>query len=301
MRVRSRAAPLLPWFALWAAACHVAEPPRVATGDVVPQALLAAEFPAAKALLAGYVDGSADATWQVGDAVLYGLRLQRDGVEQRWLLSLVVDELAPPVPPRVWTFEVDGTDQRFESSLCRVTACVYDGDGRELARSQPLVPQQFLARGFASVCATTWAARRAGGKPPAARDVAAGVVSAVALLETVRQDRALAPVLWAVVDKPSLWSVIGNLGATVLVRPHLDRFVPCATPNPAMPFGSAWRVPMSLFVNDQPALEAELVVADSTPPFAVGAGVLAAVARHPTRPDVRCEMLLLGAGRTAAR
>lgn len=301
MRRRWLVGQALAMVAFAAAGCQVAEPPRVATGEAATEPLLAAEFPAAKGLLAGYAEGRAEAAWRVGDAVLYGLRLHRDGTEQRWLLSLVVDDLAPPVPRRVWTLEVDGQDQRFESTLCRVTAIVYDADGHELARSQPLVPQQFLSEGFASVCATTWAARRAAGKPPAARDVAAGVVSAVALLETVRQDRALAPVLWAVVDKPSFWSVLGNLGATVLVRPHLDRFVPCATPSPAMPFGSAWRVPMSLFVNDQPALEAELVVAHPAPPFAVGAGVLAAVARHPTRADVRCEMLLLGAGRAVGR
>lgn len=289
------------WLALaWlvgAAACHVAEPPRVATGELAPASLLATEFPAARTLLAGYVDGSAEGTWRVGDTLLYGLRLQRGGEEQRWILSLAVEDLVPEVAPRVWTFDVDGKDERFESSLCRVAAVVYDANGQELARSQPLVPQQFLASGFAAVSAATWAARRNGGRPPLARDVAAGVVSAVALLETVRQDPALAPVLWAVVDKPSLWSVLGHFGATVLVRPHLDRIVPCATPSPAMPFGGAWRVPMSLFVNDQPALATELVVAEPAPPFAVGAGVLAAVARHPTRPDVRCEMLLLAAGR----
>lgn len=271
-----------------------------------PASLSPAEFPGAARLLDGFSPFTFASEWVPGDAVLYGLRLRKGDQRQRWLLHLRLDEVEVAMPPLVWQLQVNGEPQRFQSTRSRVTATVADAEGHVLGSSSPLMPRDFLARGLANACAQVRAESRFGRwpaerqeeqEPGQERQLAEAVVSAMALLDTVRGDPQLSPILWQVVQRPSLWSVIGSLGVSVVVEPHFQRAVETVPPIAEMPHGAAWRLPIELFVNGAPALVAELLVGTSRPPFAVGGGILGAVARHPSDPDLEFEVLLLAACR----
>ncbi|MCA8964910.1 MAG: hypothetical protein H6838_11270 [Planctomycetes bacterium] len=291
---------------LLVSACAGAPNVNLAPG---PASLTAAEFPGAARLLDGFSPFTFASEWVPGDTVLYGLRLRRGDQQQRWLLRLHLDEVDAGGAPLRWDLQVNGGLQRFESALSRVTATVADADGNVLGGSRPQMPRDFLARGFAPACEQVRAYREDHPEAEAgqgfyegvdARLLAEAVVSAMALLDTVRNDPLLSPILWQVVQRPSLLSVIGNLGVSVVVQPRFLRATETVPPISEMPHGAVWRVPIDLFVNDAPALVAELVVGTSLPPFGVGGGILAAIARHPSDPEVEFEVLLLAARRGAA-
>jgi hypothetical protein len=290
----------------------------------------AADFAGADRTLTGFDAAVPGGDWRAGDEVLFGLRLARDGACRHWLLHLrLVEPVArargggadgagggAALPPFDWPLRVNGVDTVFASTACRVVATVADADGSVLGRSEPLLPRDFLAGGFADACRLV-AARRA---QRAEHDAAAGTggnggrdggdafyrgvdvlpfaratVAAVALLRVVEEDGVLAPLLWHVVERPSLWSVVTALGVRVLLRPRFHAAEP--SPSPVAAAGPAWRVPMTLVVNDAPALLTELYVVPSAPPFALCGGIVAAMARHPTDPTLEFSLLLLAARR----
>lgn len=276
-----------------------------------PATVTADEFPGAARLLEGFSPLVYGDEWSAGDAVLYGLRLRRGAELQHWLLHLRLDEPLLPTQPLVWNLQVNGEAQQFESRLAQVTATVADKDGHVLGTTTPSMPRDFLAQGIWEACAriprdsgaltSTDGAQVAGAAAAGAeaRRLAEAVVCAMALLDTVRGDPLLSPILWSVVEKPSIWSVISNLGVAVVVQPRFRQAREVAPPLSKMPHVKAWRVPIDLFVNEVPALVAELVVGASLPPFGVGGGILGAVARHPSDPEVEFEILLLAARRGA--
>jgi hypothetical protein len=327
--------------ALLATACAAPRPELrlpVASGFAT-----AADFPAAAALLAGFDAPAApgDDAWRAGDEVLYGLRLVRGDTVRHWLLHLRLTEPAAiaragdagaerdPLPPVDWSLRVNGVATPFTSARCRVLATVMDEHGTAIGRSEPLLPRDFLAHGFARACelvgerraalaATTPAAGGEPGDPNASADggdggtdgddgfyrgldvqpFARATVAAVALLQVVQEDDVLAPLLWQVVEAPSVWSVLTGLGVRVMLRP---RFHAAETmPSPAQPDRACWRVPMRLFVNDSLALLCDVCAVPSAPPFALCGGIVAALARHPTDPGVAFSLVLLGARRGPA-
>lgn len=308
--------------ALAAAGCRTGGPELRVVG---PASFAAPEdFPGAAVLLtpapapSPAADADADPPgerWLAGDEVLFGLRLERAGTRRHWLLHLRLTEpfaVARPgeddagrtrLPPVTWWLRVNGVETPFVSAQCRVLATVADEHGNVLERSEPLLPRDFLARGFAEACELV-AQRRlaaAGADFYRAADVqpfAQATVAAIALLEVVQADAVLAPLLWHVVDRPSIWSVVTNLGVEVTVRPRFHAAEPA--PSPAAVGPSTWRVPMALLVNGDNALLADLYVAPSAPPLALCGGVVAALARHPSDPGLEFSLVLLGARRGTA-
>lgn len=101
-------------------------------------------------------------------------------------------------------------------------------------------------------------------------------------------------VLEPILQKPSLWSVAGNLGVHTnfeygwqMVR-VLD--------SPPLPLSAPVHVlPVRLALNGQPALQASLAVTDTRPPLRNSAGIVALVAEHPTDGDRRLFLRLLAA------
>jgi hypothetical protein len=308
---------------VWLAACQ-ARPVAEVGAEVLPGLPLAAAFPGAAAMLAGFDPPAAAAPWRAGDEVLFGLRLRRDGRERHWLLHLRLTEpaalgragegapLLSPLPPVDWSMRVNGEDRSFASARCRAIATVADADGHVLGRSEPLLPRDFLAGGFARACELVALRRQ---NLPAGQAVvgdtfyrdldlqpfAEATVAAVALLQVVQEDDVLAPLLWEVVDKPSVWSVVSHLGARVTLRPRFHAAVLMASPVATAPV--AWRVPLDLVVNDQEALHTELFVAPAARPLALCGGVVGAAARHPREEGREFAIVLLAArcGRPAAR
>lgn len=293
------------------AACHAAPGPEVrfaAVGDLPPPAA----FPGAADILRGADAVEPASRWCAGDEVLFGLRLRRGDRVRHWLLHLRLtepvaiaragDDVPPPdaLPPVLWTLRVNDEERSFLSARCRVLATVYDAAGTVLGRTEPLLPRDFLDRGFTRACELV-AAQRADGpadgvlrhRPFDVHPYAEATVAAMALLQVVQEDAVLAPLLWEVVEKPSWWSIVRHLGARVVVRPDFQAAEAVASPVAAGEV--AWRVPLELSVHDQPVLHSDLFVVGAARPFALCGGVVGAVARHPSDPGRELSMVLLAA------
>jgi hypothetical protein len=271
-------------------------------------------------VLSGFDALASDAEWRAGDEVLFGLRLRRGRSAQHWLLHLRVTEpvaiarandevpRGSHLPPVEWTIRINGEAQGFSSARCRTIATVLDADGNVLGRTEPELPRDFLGNGFGRACELVeqGAQRRERGDRVAAfyrgldmRPFSEATVTAVALLQVVQDDDVLSPLLWQVIERPSVWSVVTNLGARVILRPrfHAAVEVPSAVPAVAP---TAWQVPMTLLVNDETALLMDRFVTPSAPPVSLCGGVLGASARHPRDADVEFSLLLLAARRGPA-
>jgi hypothetical protein len=268
-----------------------------------------AAFPAPPYLLAGFDVGDHDGEWRPGDSVLYGLRLNRNGDVRHWLLRLELcepearDDDGAELAPIEWSIRINGELQQFASRQCRMVATVMDEHGAVLGRTEPALPRDFLERGLADACrlvqSRSMRGRRHGRLAHVdVRPLAEATVSAVALLQIVQHDDVLAPLLWEVIERPSLWSVVSHLGARVVLRPRFHALTDMLSPVPELCV-PAWRLPLTLDVNDDPALQVELFVADPTPPFALCGGVLGATARHPSQPGLEFSLLLLSGQRGA--
>lgn len=293
-------------------ACHAPATPDLAVTAPLAEIDLA-DFPVPGHLLRGFDERQPAGPFQIGDEVLLGLRLRKALEVRNWLLQLRVievtalDALGQPLKPVTWSLRINGEPQQFASQVCRVEVIVMDEHGIELGRSQPCLPSDFLSRGIASACRLVHSRSKRGSvrrrlldqprnQQPDLRPLAEATVAAVALLQVVQADSVLAPILWQIIEKPSLWSVVANMGAKVMLRPsfHLVTSADSPVPNLSEP---TWRLPLALDVNQQPALNFDLLITDSTPPFALVGGLLGATASHPTDTSRELSMLLLSARR----
>lgn len=323
-RTPSRAAALAGLFAGAWSACATA-PPAVAT-QAVP-GWPANDFPGASALLSGFdpiVDRSqsqyavpAAEDWRAGDQVLFGLRLRTAAGERRWLLHVGVieplaiaragddDAVAPggPLPDLHWSLTMNDQPTEFASRRCRVRVTVADAMGQVLGVTEPLLPRDLLSNGFAAACQLV-ERQRALGMPQRLEDfyasfdlqpLTAAAACAIAVLQVMQDDRVLSPLLWEVVQRPSLWSVATSLGVRVVLEPAFHACTRVPAPAPAGPV--AWRVPMRLLVNGEPALALELDVGSAEAPFAPCGGVFAATAHHPQDGAREFALALLAARR----
>lgn len=288
------------------AACHTPSRPELA---LAPSGggIRVADFPAPQHLLRGFDERQAKGPWRRGDEVLFGLRLRRDGDVRHWLLQLrvlevtAIDADGTPLEPVDWALRINGEVQDFESAVCRAEVVVMDEHGTELGRSQPLLPRDFLSIGIASACRLVRS--RTGGAGATIyetldmRPLAEATVSAVALLQVVQGDSVLAPILWQVIEKPTVWSVVSHMGVRVMMRPSFHRVTSALSPVPAV-LDETWRLPIALEVNQTPALNLDLFVTESRPPFSLAGGLLGATASHPSNPLLDFSLLLLSARRT---
>ncbi|MEO6593696.1 MAG: hypothetical protein ABIP94_02965 [Planctomycetota bacterium] len=302
---------------LGATACRSTEAPDVRLVDAA-RSLPSSAFPGASALLDGFDPLAADDAWRAGDEVLYGLRLLRAGHARHWLLHLRLTEplaiarandevgAGELLPPVEWSIRINDEPQAFGSRLCRVIATVTDAAGVVLGRSEPLLPRDFLQRGFSTACQLVQ--QRLDAHPETrgsdefytgmdVRPLAEATVCTVALLQVVQEDDVLAPLLWHVVQRPSIWSVVANLGARVVLRPRFHAAAEAPSPVAGAGPGPVWRVPMNLMVNDTLALQVEMLVGGAVPPFALCGGMLGATAHHPMQAGTEFSLILLGARR----
>lgn len=278
--------------------------------------IAAAEFPGADRLLHGFGAATRSTAWQCGDEVLFGLRLCTGTSSQRWLLHVVVEEPVAmrhadagaatdePLPPVEWPIKVNGTTEPFRSPLCRVHVTVADGEGTLLGSTHPVVPRSFLQRGFAPVCRHV---QRVLDRWPGIgqskrfyelvepKDLAEAVVSSIALLQVVQGDPVLSPLLWQIVQKPSVLSVLKNLGADVVIQPMFHATQQTGSLREFGYEGAVWTVPMRLLVNDELALLTDLVVGAADAPLHTCGGIVGVHARHPRDATREFSMLLLAA------
>lgn len=308
---------LLPVLACIAVAGCTAPPVQPPPATSFPP-LVADEFPGAASLLDGFDARSEEAQWLAHDRALFGLRLDRDGEVVRWLL-LIEAPLGQQIVARspdgdefsigvgataVWRFGVTGGDGtreiRVESRLATVRAKVFTAAGELLTDTEASLPVDLLGRGVLPAIDSVREATAAGAAAPVDGAWIEGVLAVRELLDIVRENDALADYFWQVVEKPSLWSVVTSLGVSVAITTSLEQSVPADTPPPIPPAERTFSAPLSIRVNGAPALFVDLLATDPRRPFALCGGIIAAIARHPTRPDTTFRMQLLAARLGAA-
>ena len=293
------------------AACQTQAPPNSALRFEGRQ-LDAGDFPAPGHVLRGFDYRHAEAPWLVGDEVLFGLRLRKEESLQHWLLRIrlveleAVDDEGQPLSSVSWRLRSNGRIVNHRSRLCRAEVSIMDEEGNEMATSRPLLPRDFLSRGIASACQMMYSHTHRGdtGEVPTnfankgldPKPVEQAMVCAIALMQVVQEDSVLSPILWEVIEKPSVWSVVTSMGISVVVSPKFYRVDEAPCPVPGL-HEKTWRLPISLHVNEQNALNLDMFVTDSSSPFGLAGGVLGAVARHPTKASVDFSLLLLSARR----
>jgi hypothetical protein len=175
----------------------------------------------------------------------------------------------------------------------RTTVTVADAGGEQLGRSSALLPRDLLGKGFVQACLGAEIAS------PDEVPMVEAMVSLMALLQVVREDSVLAPILWQVVQGPSVLSVVFHFGVRVAVQPRFHATTRVHTPPQLPPGDPAWSVPITLTVNDEPALLCEVLVGRPLPPRLLCGGIVAATARHPAEARREFAMVLLAAKRAA--
>lgn len=315
MRLRPAAA-----VALLAACSSVAPVPPQPRQDPL-SGFATDEFPGADDLLRGYANAAEDGDlgWRSGDQVLFGLRLQSDGRMRRWLVRLTVTDTelfeaddgtdhGQPVPRlQRRTFDVHERETvELTSRIAAVRVEVADERGHPLGESRIEMPRDLLDKGFTAACQSmetpAWRRQRRNLDTLYAnidiRPYVEAMGALMAMLDVIAEDPTLSPILWQVVQKPSLWSVLWHFGASVSVQPRFHDSIR-AVPLPA-PFhagDAAWVVPITLTVNGAPALFCDVIVGSSARPFALCGGIVGAEARHPTDAGLTFSFRLLAAQR----
>lgn len=153
-----------------------------------------------------------------------------------------------------------------------------------------------------------------GGRPPTAEVLAAGQKAAAAFGLTVNEERLAFSVYFAlrafyaaateipacrevieqVIEKPSLWSVAGNLGVHTNFEYGWQKVQ-------VLPRGTfaldapVYLLPVRLSLNNRPALQADLAVTTTRPPLRNCAGIVALALQHPTDRNRRAFLRVLGA------
>lgn len=288
-------------------------PPDAATSPT----LAMGSFPGAST---GFDDRCDDAAWNGDDEVLFALQLKKGDVVRRWLLTLDVvigEELIARIDggaerkielwaDKTWNYQTtaDGvaTDHTIRSKMLPIGVTVRDQDGRQLTKSLVQLPSELLGRGLLPAIETSlaYAAGHSQGVAevtgPDLQPIVQAMIAVMSLLNVVQEDDALADYFWQVVEKPSIWSVVTGLGVKATMSMPFEQSLPATRLPPGLPpTEPAYVVPMRIDVNGSPALLADVVAVDARRPYALCGGMVAAVARHPSNPDITFELQLIAA------
>lgn len=299
-------------------ACSSPPPPPPAAPDATAIPNIAfAEFPVLTRTGHGFDPSSADAAWSSDDRVDFLLRLTKGDTERRWIvrLSPLLDEtmvermLAGDGPAmgrrKTWNYSVGtGSEKRaltLESLQLPMTVHVADENGAQLSATLIELPATLLGHGVlpAIDAAKNAIAADATTSPSTAdearvRPYVESTIAMMSLLKTLQENEALADYFWQVVEKPSFLSVLTSFGVAATMNANFEKAVPVTLP-PHLPAAErAFVVPMQIDVNGSPALLVDVVAIDAARPFAVCGGMIAAVARHPSK-DIRLEVQLVTA------
>lgn len=300
--MRARAALLAAVSSLGACTAPVVARPGL---DVAPiAALRAADYPGAAAILQGFDPPTPADDWRVGDRALLALEVHDGDRTDRRLLLLEVENVESTayyratsahwlpvrqkVQHRVSLTSADGAveERTVASTPIRVRLVQFDADGTERRRSSLRLFEELLANGL---------------EPLHTSDDQDRQVRALLLLLTLQElgtaDPTLAELLFAVVDRPGLLSVLWHLGAHIRLESPVGG-IPCEIPG--IPVGRPPTVQaLDVSVNGSPALYGDVVATSGQHPFAVAGGILGGVARHARDPGRWVVVRLLAARRGA--
>lgn len=281
-------------------------------------------FPGAARLLEGFDAATAQADWLSGDRALLALQLRKGQDVHRWLLHLEVmigdvmhfrlaDDTETPIrfsSSRTWDYwtTVDGERRQhtIASRMQLVVVRVHDEHGTQLGKSTVNLPADLLdagllpgidaARAVYAEAPTASTPLATDEQQQAVRQMVQSTLALVAMLSIVQEDNVLADYFWQVVEKPSIWSVLTSFGVRASLVTALEQSLPASALPANLPdLGPAFVVPMRVEVNGSPALLADIVATASQRPFALCGGIVAATARHPSRPELQFDVQLLAA------
>lgn len=141
------------------------------------------------------------------------------------------------------------------------------------------------------------------GRPPANQEAQKNQKLAAALKVTPEEKRALASwlpalmsyfqavgetpdldsIMWKVVSLPSMWSIVRHVGVTAEMSVDFDKVGPLTLPAKwGVPGGSpVFTLPVMVELNQQPALNATLLVTDPRPSLLASGGIIGFVAQNP--------------------
>ena len=206
----------------------------------------------------------------------------------------------------------DGRRWTYDSQSILVSVRIYDAEGNEVDRQFSVVPATFLEWGFSEACALALQNSVSGTAIDfttlpddrvleEARPYIGAIASVIGVFQVLRGNRLLEPILWKVVQKPSVLSVVRNLGVNVTIQPEFQR----AELEPRVlrgspPGESVYRFPIQFVVNKSVALRATLSVAAPNPPLRTSGGLIAVDGVHPRESDRRVSIRLLASRRGEA-
>ncbi|MHC4514689.1 MAG: hypothetical protein ACYTGW_09430 [Planctomycetota bacterium] len=303
--------------------------PQMSLAEVLelPREPLAPErFPGAAELIAGFDPQDPSAADSIPERALFGLELDYRGKARRWMLLVVADE--PPgsriIQQRV---SAPGGALTYESRGRQVKVTLFDAGGGKLMESTVMAPWDFLCGGFVRSCELAkhligtqvtevdYRGQRLT-RAEASRQLYAGFATLTAFLRIVKKNKLLSSVLWKVVDRPSILSILLHGGVALSLNAELTAATPLPDSRPvrsenraaAAAVGSAglseelsllpgYRTTMQLLANGSPVLNAIMWVTEPQSPYRICGGIVVLEGFRPSDARVRFRMQLLAAER----
>ncbi|HLU40128.1 MAG TPA: hypothetical protein VK081_12150 [Planctomycetota bacterium] len=229
-----------------------------------------------------------------GDCILYGIEFEKGDVRRDWLVHVEVEDA-----------EFEPRANRFgdRHASLRLAVRVTDETGAEVGRDVVTVSREDLLAGLVDACRGESHVVR--GSTRLRADVAA-VLALRNMLAVMRESEVLSDILWTVIDKPSLFSVIRNFGVRVSLGADFEgareaaRMLLGGDP-PAGRVVPVHEVPVELQLNGVPALRAKVLATEPDSPLNLGAGIVGIDAFQPSDPAARVCIRVLAARRAGAR
>ncbi len=135
------------------------------------------------------------------------------------------------------------------------------------------------------------------------RAFAATFPALMTYVQLVTQTRGLSGILEAVVEKPSIWSIIRRFGRITWSLRFESAWVETVDPVVlGLPGGTpTHQLPFTLMLNEQPALDCILVVLPPNPPMLTSAGIAGLMARRPGSDERQLVIRVLATRRGKAK
>lgn len=212
------------------------------------------------------------------------------------------------------TKQFDFDSLASEMQIARILVEAFDANGKSLGSAESETTVKQLSEGLVPACEAGYAHREVmRGRVALGRDadmleldkqqyddvktVARGVSACRRFFKILQSNPVTKNILFEVIALPTLWSVITNLGVDVAFEIDFFGARPLARGRYPSSDRELWSTPLSLRLNDQPALLTRIIAGPSDSPNATAAGVFAVEGRHPSDPNRRVHVQLLGSRR----
>lgn len=140
--------------------------------------------------------------------------------------------------------------------------------------------------------------RRAGLTAEDERAFAATVPALMAYVDLVNRTRGLREILFAIAERPSIWSIVRRFGIEWSLSFKSSGVAEVDPVSVGLPEGlRTHQLPFVLLLNEHPALECVLLVVHPRPPLLTSAGIVGLTARRPGDDTRRLVIRLLAARR----